>query len=249
MPPRFEAPEVTLAPPARDSDLDLAARFGLAAAAARDPRTWQLVRDSEGLWLCAPGPRGLRLNLRLDRGPLAHRLRTARRTDPLPRAIGLPRRTAPPTVVDATAGTCRDALVLAHLGCRVTAIERVRALAALVADAVAAHGVARLLVVAADAAAWLDALPRADAPDVICLDPMFESTGTAQVGKEMQICRALAGDAADAVELLAAARRVAADRVVVKRHVRGPPLADDVSFVVPGRRVRFDVYLRSGAGA
>ena len=63
----------------------------------------------------------------------------------------------------------------------------------------------------------------------------------------MQACRALAGPPTDTSALLAAARAAARDRVVVKRHPQHPPLADDVSFEVRGDRVRFDVYLTSGA--
>lgn len=176
-------------------------------------------------------------------GALATRLRTARRTDALPRAIGLGRPGAPPRVVDGTAGLGRDAMVLAHLGCEVTAVERVPAFALLLQDAVDRQPGLALHVVCADAVAWLGALPDDAAPSVVYLDPMFERTGKAQVKKEMQAARALAGTPEDPAALLRAARAVATERVVVKRHPDLPPVAADVAHRVGGERVRFDVYL------
>jgi 16S rRNA (guanine1516-N2)-methyltransferase len=198
--------------------------------------------------LVAPaGPDALSLELDLANGPMARRVRGARRDEPLPRAVGLhrrPERPEPLAVVDATAGLGRDALVLAQLGCAVTAIERVPALALLVQDAVDGSWLAgRVHVVCADSAAWLEHRDGAPAPHVICLDPMFEEQGRAQVKKEMQVCRALADPPDDAEELLHVALRVARERVVVKRGPGAAPLAPGVAFAVPGERVRFDVYL------
>ena len=146
-------------------------------------------------------------------------------------------------IADATAGLGRDALVLAHLGCTVTAIERVPALCALLQLA-QRESEARIEVVCADAVEWLRGrIDRPNPPEVVYLDPMFAEVGKAQVKKEMQACRALAGAPQNTAALLAAARLAARDRVVVKRHPHHRPLADDVSFEVGGDRVRFDVYL------
>lgn len=239
MPPRPLRPEVTLAPGARGSEIAAADRLGIRQA-PRDVSLWQIVRESGGLVLRAPDGAGLVVDL--QQGALARRLRAARRDDPLPRACGLHRRKDAPTVLDATAGLGRDAMVLAHLGCRVTALERVPALALLVGEAVAASWLAaRLTIVGGDALAWLATGP--EPHDVVCLDPMFEARGSAQVKKEMQICRQLAGDPDDPVALFAAARRHARERVVVKRSSSAPPLWPDPSFAVAGERVRFDVYL------
>lgn len=250
MPPTSPAAEVTLAPPARPEDLSAADRYGIAVATQRDPDSWQLVRTGGRLRLLEPlALGGHALDLSFDDGPTRRRLETSRKTDPLPRAVGVGRNATPPTVVDATGGLCRDAAVLCWLGCPVTAIERVPALALLAdAAATAARFPAGLRVVCADAIAWLEALGDAERPDVVCLDPMFEETGKAQVKKEMQVCRALCGTPEDASALLAAARAAARERVVVKRHGKAPPLGDGVSYAVPGERVRFDVYLTARSG-
>ena len=250
MPPSWNRPEVSLAPSGRSDDLALAARFGLAVAARRDPTQWQLVRSTRTLALCSPDAMGgMHLELDVNSGPLARRLRSSRRDEPLPRAIGLPRRQAPPRVVDATAGLCRDAMVLAQLGCQVVAIESVPALAALAQAAISGSGFEdRLQIVAADSVAWLARLAPGDAPDVVYLDPMFAEGNRAQVKKDMQVCRALAGPPGDPGALFAAARSAARERVVVKRHPDLPPLADGASFAVVGERVRFDVYLQPGQG-
>jgi 16S rRNA (guanine1516-N2)-methyltransferase len=185
------------------------------------------------------------LELSTRRGPLAQRLRSARKTDALPRALGMPRRPTPPTVVDATAGLCRDAMVLARLGCQVTAIERIPALAMLAAALLEGSELGtRLTIQTGDAEVWLAGLSPEQAPAVVYLDPMFAEGGKAQVKKDMQICRALAGPPDDLTGLFAVAKSVATERVVVKRHPDLPPLAPGVSFTVDGERVRFDVYLR-----
>ena len=184
------------------------------------------------------------LDLDITSGPLARRLRGMRSDEPLPRACGFHRRPGARTVVDATAGLCRDAMVLAQLGCQVTAVERVPALAFLAHDAIENSWLApRLQVIAADATGWLANLAAVDRPDVVCLDPMFEQAGGAQVKKGMQVCRALAGPPGGEAALLQVALRVARERVVVKRNPDAPPLAPGVSFAVDGKRIRFDVYL------
>lgn len=236
-----ERPEVTLAPDGSGIDLEIATRFGLRLATTRDTSTWQLVRSAGNMGLCAPlAEGGYRVRVDVAEGPMARRIHTAHRTDPLPRAIGLHRRRTA-TVVDATAGLGRDAMVLAHLGCAVTAIERVPALCALLQLAVDDLG-AEIEVVMADSMSWLSELA-ADPPDVVYLDPMFAEPGKSQVKKEMQACRILASAPLDEPELLKTARAVATDRVVVKRHPHNDAIAPGISHSVKSGRVRFDVYL------
>jgi 16S rRNA (guanine1516-N2)-methyltransferase len=249
MPPRWNGAEVTLAEPALARDLEQARRLGIAVTSLRDPTAWQLVRSRGSLELCGPTPGALRLALDLRTGSMARRLRNSRRDEPLPRAIGLARRTGPLSVVDATAGLCRDAMVLSHLGCEVAALERIPALVMLVLDAIESSAFAAPLRVAAvDAVPWLQVLTQEQRPAVVYLDPMFSESGSAQVKKDMQVCRALAGPPDDPLPLFHAARRAARERVVVKRHRDLAPVAEGVSFAVAGSRIRFDVYLAAADG-
>ena len=106
----------------------------------------------------------------------------------------------------------------------------------------------RLQSVNGDSRALLPAL--APRPDAIYLDPMFppKRRQSAAVKKEMRLLRELVGDDADAPELLEISRRVARDRVVVKRPDDAPPLAPDPSMSLTGKLVRYDVYLAHHRG-
>ena len=168
----------------------------------------------------------------------------------LKRAIGW-RRTDLPGVVDATAGLGRDAVMLASLGCAVTAVERSPIIAALLRDGLerAAHHDSAFRaprLVEADARRYLASLDGDHRPDVVYLDPMFPHRGkSAAVKKEMIVCRLAAGDDGDAGELLAAALAAARNRVVVKRPLRAAALEGPApSHAIRGSSVRFDVYLR-----
>ena len=68
---------------------------------------------------------------------------------------------------------------------------------------------------------------------------------TAKSPKEMQLLQELLGPAADEGDLFEAARAAATRRVVVKRALKSPPVADGVSHAFAGQSVRYDVYVRS----
>lgn len=186
-------------------------------------------------------------------GPTGYRrIAAGGRKQPLARAVGI--RGDAPTVVDATAGLCRDAFLLAALGCRVVALERSPILHALAADGLARaiqSGaskprtiVERIHLVQADARTWLQ--HASDRPtEVIYLDPMYPpSMKSAEVRREMKVLRAIVGCDLDAEELLGVARTAAKNRVVVKRLRHSPQLAGPPSHSIVGTRVRYDVYLR-----
>jgi len=242
---REGAPRAVFVPPWSPADTELCRRLGIELAATGADDQWQLQRTGLGsLQLRSPAAHGpLVFALDLGHGALATRLRTARKDQPLPRALGLPRRATPPAVFDATAGLGRDALLLARLGCPIVAWERQPVLAALLADAAARLGFEHVQVHGGDATAALAALPDDRRPDAVYLDPMFAISGSSQVKKDMQICRLLAGPPTDTDALVAAAFRAARERVVVKRHPQHQPLRPQPSFTVNGERVRFDVYL------
>lgn len=170
---------------------------------------------------------------------------------PIARAIGF--KGGPLEVWDATAGLGRDALLMASLGCRVTAVERSPVLSALLADGwrramsdsrVGAMLRERMRLVEGDARSLLAGLAEGQRPDVVYIDPMFPPSGkSALPKKEMRVCRLVVGDDVDAIDLLEAALGAARVRVVVKRWLRVPPLRENPDIVYRGKTIRYDVYL------
>lgn len=83
--------------------------------------------------------------------------------------------------------------------------------------------------------------------DVVYLDPMFREEKSARSRKEMQHLQALLPpeDETQSAELLFLAQQIAGKRVVVKRPLHAPELAEDPapSHTLKGKSVRFDVYL------
>ncbi len=142
-------------------------------------------------------------------------------------------------VVDATAGLGRDAFLMHAAGARVTAIESSPVLGFWLARNAEGTG---LTVIEGDAQAHLSML----APDVVYLDPMFpHRQKSAQVGGESQFLQAFAPppDAGEQAVLLNAALECARYRVVVKRPIKAPALADRTpSASIKGKAVRFDIY-------
>lgn len=170
---------------------------------------------------------------------------------PLARAVGV---ASGRTVVDATAGFGADAFTLASLGCRVTAVERSPIVAALLRDGLDRAAAVpaleslvreRLTLVTADARMWLNGIAAADRPEVVYLDPMYvpEPGATALVRQEMRLLRTVVGDDVDAADLFAVARRIARERVVVKRMRHAPPLGGEPSVRYAGTVVRYDAYV------
>ena len=225
---------------------------GLASMEEQDPGGLVLACGPEGLTLTARGAdQPLSLHLDFVRGPQGYRLAHAGQArEDLIRALGrLPRGS---TVIDASTGLGRDALVLAARGYRVIALERHPILAALFSDALqraAGHPalepvLARLHFRQADAGEWLaenDMLF-----DAAVFDPMFPPRRKdAAVKKEMQVLHRLLGanPDPDAPATLAALRHHVRRRVVVKRPLHAPHLGDQTpAHELRGRSTRFDIY-------
>jgi len=208
-----------------------------------------LRREEQGLTLSTGGDLHLKSRIRVDYATPSWRRRLLRvRSEPLVRAMGRAG-VRGVLVLDATAGLGRDTFLLAGAGYRVWACERHPVLAALLEDGLTrAREDHRLEPIAArirfsrlDSRKALTMGPR---PDIVYLDPMFTARGSAQVGKELQIVRALIGKGENMGSLFALARKRARLRVVVKRSRRDGVL-DGVtpSYSRQGRTVRFDVYL------
>ncbi len=173
-----------------------------------------------------------------DAGRFGYRRTLPLRRELLARAVGF--KGEPIEVVDMTAGLGRDAMLLALLGCRVTAIESNPVVFELLADGLRRarrdEDMARVIderlrLIRGDAVDYLATLSD-QTPDAIYLDPMFPArTRSAQVKKEMVLLARLTGDPEhgdDAGRLLAAALGSGCRRVVTKRPRHAPPL------LVPG---------------
>jgi 16S rRNA (guanine1516-N2)-methyltransferase len=143
--------------------------------------------------------------------------------------------------------------VLATLGCTVHLLERNPVACALLADGLRrglsdadiAPIVRRMQLEQHDARQWLPEQGQPASYDVVYLDPMFpEPDKRARAKKDMHAFQTLIGGDTDADVLLAPARRIARQRVVVKRPRTAPWLAGvkpDFSF--DGESTRFDAYL------
>ena len=174
------------------------------------------------------------------------------------RAIAIGKRGEEPSVCDATCGLGRDAMVLAFLGCTVTAYERHPVVGALLGDGLLrararddaiAEAAARINLVIGDVLKLIDGSTAV--ADVFLIDPMFpERHKKALARKEAQILQALVGkgevgeDEALARLGLEAARRW----LVVKRPLHAPALLpeEEPEAVFRGRSVRYDRY-RAGS--
>jgi 16S rRNA (guanine1516-N2)-methyltransferase len=192
---------------------------------------------------------------------LQYRLRTSGKRQGLGKAVGLDkiRSDRQLHVLDATAGLGRDALLLAHLGCRVTLLEQSPLIHALLdegchqarqrGDAQLCATLARMTLQHADARQWLDAVQqgRHEQPDVVYLDPMFPVRNkSAKVKKDIALLHELLGAEQDLPSLLRAAQTVAKYRVVLKRPEGKLPVElPEPAFVVAGKTASFAVYTNS----
>jgi 16S rRNA (guanine1516-N2)-methyltransferase len=183
-------------------------------------------------------------------GAVAHRRKFGGgRGQDIAKAVGL-KHGFTPHVLDATAGLGRDAFVLASLGCKLTLLERMPVVAALLDDGIER---AKLNHEVTDIAhnmhlihgSSLEEMDLANGPDVVYLDPMYpHREKSAAVKKEMRIFQSLVGEDLDADGLLEPALTLAKYRVVVKRPSYAPPLANKKpSMSINMKKNRFDVYV------
>jgi 16S rRNA (guanine1516-N2)-methyltransferase len=181
-----------------------------------------------------------------------HRLEENRgRSELIARAVGL-KGNYLPTIMDATAGFGQDAIVLVHLGCHVTMIERSPVVCALLEDAITRAQASNLSWSQGLTLYCLDAkdfikkkIDEKQFFDVVYIDPMFPARRkSALVKKEMRILKLLVGGDEDSEELFNLATQIAQKRVVVKRPIHAHALTHKKpSIVYRGKTCRFDVYL------
>ena len=156
-----------------------------------------------------------------------------------------------PLAVDATAGLGDDSLLLAAAGFRVVLFERNPVIAALLRDTIERAEqhpaltdiAARMHLVEGDS---IEALPHLDLqPDVVLLDPMFPAKrGDARAKKKLQLFQRLEQPCEDETALLEAAFAAQPRKIVVKRPLKGPFLANrKPSYSLRGKTIRYDCYV------
>jgi 16S rRNA (guanine1516-N2)-methyltransferase len=169
-----------------------------------------------------------------------------------------------PSVLDGTAGLGGDAFVLASLGCRVSMVERVSAVRALLEDGLLrarlfaeqedpalSDVLGRMQLIRGDSMRHLKQLKSSDCPDVVYLDPMFPArTKRSLVKKEMRVFHSLVGADPDANQLLPCALAAARYRVVVKRPKGANSLNDmEPNHTLNGKSNRYDIYTKQKMSA
>lgn len=176
-----------------------------------------------------------------------------------------------PIAIDATAGFGEDSFLLAATGFTVYLFERDPIIAALLQDAldratqtpelatianhmtlIEANSITELAALSSGGSSVLTETMRNDfpdketlRPDVIYLDPMFpERTKSAAVKKKFQLIHILENPCENEEEILSAALNVRPRKVVIKRPVKGPFLANaKPSYSLKGKAVRYDCFV------
>jgi 16S rRNA (guanine1516-N2)-methyltransferase len=180
-----------------------------------------------------------------DSGAMGYRLAADRvRHERLVRAVG--KISDSGLLIDATAGLGRDAALLARAGWQVQMLERQPVLHALLEDGLrrTRELAGKMQLFNQDSVIWLQAHPKS--AEVVYLDPMFpERDKSAAIKKELLWLQWLCGieSAQHGQALLQSALSAARRRVVVKRPLRAPFLANrPPASSLSGKTVRFDVY-------
>lgn len=159
--------------------------------------------------------------------------------------------TQTPVALDATAGLGEDALLLAAAGFVVHLYEYNPLIAALLADALdraqavpeLAILVGRLRLHREDSLAAMQRLEFR--PDIVLLDPMFPvRQKSAKVRKKLQLLQQVEAPCTDETALVQTALALRPCKVLVKRPLKGPPLAGlKPACAFPGKTIRFDCLL------
>ncbi len=159
--------------------------------------------------------------------------------EPLAKALGLTVK-RDRIVWDVTCGTAKDALLIYSFGAKVVAFERHPIIYFLLLDAKERFSVNIDFIYGDSSQIDLSLLTR---PDTIYYDPMYpEKKKSALPRKEMQIFKEIVGPDTDSENYLEFARKIATDRVVVKRSLHAPQIKTDINAVYEGKTTRYDMY-------
>ncbi len=182
---------------------------------------------------------------RVGRGHLQH--------EKLLRAVRMKEEVPEPFAVDATAGLGEDSFILAAAGFQVLLFEYNPVIAGLLRDGLEralkdpeiADIASRMELVEGDSVDLLAGLKRR--PNLIYLDPMFPAKKKSGIStKKLQLFQKLEQPCENEEALMDAARAVHPDKIVVKRPIKGPPLAGKKpGYSIDCRNVRYDCYVFS----
>ena len=159
----------------------------------------------------------------------------------------------PQKIIDATAGFGEDSLILAAAGFEVDLYEFDDIIALLLEDGLdraknipeLAPIVARMHFHHADS---IQAMQNLDyLPDSILLDPMFPSRSkSAMIKKKFQLLQKIESPCSVEEELLNAAIAANPKRIIIKRPLKGPFLANKKpSYSLEGKAIRYDCFVFS----
>ena len=157
----------------------------------------------------------------------------------------------PQTLVDATAGFGEDSLILAAAGFEVRLYEFDEIIAALLQDCMdrarmipeLSEAVGRMELCCEDS---VEAMKNMDyKPDIVLLDPMFPARQkSALIKKKFQLIQRLESPCSTEEDLLNAAMAADPKRIVVKRPLKGPCLANKKpSYSLEGKAIRYDCFV------
>lgn len=154
------------------------------------------------------------------------------------------------TILDATAGLGEDSILLAAAGFRVKLYEYDPVIAALLSDALKraatdsslASIVSRMELFNQDS---IEAMKDLKEPvDAVLLDPMFPARNkSALIKKKFQLLQRLESPCTNEADLLNAAFVACPRRIVIKRPLKGPYLADKKpDYSLQGKAIRYDCF-------
>lgn len=207
----------------------------------------KLVNKEDGLYLEGDG-----LSIHGDYSQLAKRIKPSRLFDELlVKAVKIKDFKGAMRIVDATAGLGEDSFILAASGAKVTLIERDEMIAELLKDTLSRAALdpsieeiaRRMSIAIGDSKDYLENI--GEAPDVVFLDPMFpERAKSGLIKKKFQLLQELETPCEEEEELLSAAMHARPQKIVVKRPLKGPYLANKKpSYQLLGKAIRYDIYV------
>lgn len=145
-----------------------------------------------------------------------------------------------PTILDASCGTAKDALMLWFFGGKVQAFERNPVVFLLLSDALARSEVIKENFHLHYGSATMSEIKA----DLVYFDPMFpEKKKSALPNKEMQVFKVLVGSDEDQTSVAAKLLAKKAKRLVIKRPSDAGPILPNPSMNYESKLLRLDCYL------